>query len=57
MQNLSLKEDELYDRTKYLILFGPGKYDISFDRIRYFIGLKGGLTNVDSHCYAKIEID
>ena len=30
-----------YGGTKYLVLFGPEKYDAILDRIRYFIKLKG----------------
>ena len=30
-----------YVGTKYLVLFGPEKYDAILDRIRYFIKLKG----------------
>ena len=26
-----------YDGTKYLVLFGPEKYDVIFDKIRYLI--------------------
>ena len=46
-----------YDGTKYLILFSPKEYDAFFDRIRYLIGLKSGISCVDSHNYAKIKID
>ena len=38
-------------------IFGPERYDPIFDRIRYLTGLKSGITDVDSHNYAKIEID
>ena len=33
-----------YDGSKYLVLFGLEKYDLIYDRIRYFIGLKGSIT-------------
>ena len=46
-----------YDRTKYLILIGLGKYDAIYDRIRYLIVLKRGIKHVFSHNYAKIKID
>ena len=46
-----------YNGTKYLGLFGPGKYDAIFDRIRYLIGFKGGSIYVFSHNYAKTKID
>ena len=37
-----------YDGTKYLILFGPEKYDPNYDRIIYFLRLKSGITYVCS---------
>ena len=43
--------------TKYLALFGSEKNDIVFDRIRYLLGLKIGVTYVDYCNYAKIKID
>ena len=41
--------------TKYLVLFGSEKYTI-FDRIRYPVGLKIGVTYDDCFNYAKIKI-
>ena len=35
-----------YDWTKYLVLFGFQKYNAIYDRIRYLIGLKSGITYV-----------
>ena len=35
-----------YDRTNYLVLFGFQKYNAIYDRIRYLIGLKSGITYV-----------
>ena len=29
-----------YNGTRYLVLFGPEKYDAIFNRIRYLIGVK-----------------
>ena len=43
-----------YDETKYLVLLDPEKYDAIFDKIRYLIWLKGEITYVASHNYAKI---
>ena len=34
----------VYDETRYLVLFGSGKYDYVYDRIRYFISAKTGVT-------------
>ena len=46
-----------YEGTKCKVLFGTGKYDAIYDRIKYPIGLKSGITNVFSPNYAKIKID
>ena len=46
-----------YDGTKYFMLFCPEKYDAIFNRIRYLIVLKSGITYFDSHNYAKVIID
>ena len=35
---------KIYDRTKYLVLLGPEKYDTIYDRIRHLISLKSGIT-------------
>ena len=35
-----------YDRTKYLVLFSPEKYDVILDMIRYLRGLKIG-SNIE----------
>ena len=35
-----------YDCTEYLVLFGFQKYNAIYDRIRYLIGLKSGITYV-----------
>ena len=41
---------------EYLVLFGLEKYAI-YDRIRYLIELKSGITYVFSCNYAKTKID
>ena len=46
-----------YDVTRYLVLFGPGKYDAIYNRIRYLISLKSSITYVFCHNYAKIKVD
>ena len=38
-------------------LFGFGKHDIIYSKIRYFIGLKNSITYVFSYSYVKMEID
>ena len=45
----------VYDKAKYLQLFCLEKYDTIYDRIRYLISIKSGITF--SHNYAKIKID
>ena len=45
----------VYDGTKYLVLFAPEKYDAIYDRIRYFITLKSGITYIFSHNYVRIK--
>ena len=46
----------VYDGTRYLALFGSGKYDLIYNRIRYLIGIKSGITYVISHNYARIKV-
>ena len=38
----------IYDGTRYLVLLGPEKYDSIYNRIRYPINLKSGITDVSS---------
>ena len=45
----------VYDGNRYLILFGLEKYDATYTRIRYLIGVKSGITFAFSHYYAKIK--
>ena len=52
------KEDgfiRVYDGTRYLLLFGGE--NMIYNRIRYLIGVKSGITYIASHNYAKIEVD
>ena len=35
---------KVYDGTRYLILFGPEKYDVIYIRIRYLISQKSAIT-------------
>ena len=64
VQNLceldSIKTDgfiRIYDGSKYLVLLGPEIYDAIYNRIRYHISIKHGITDVFSHYYAKIKVD
>ena len=47
----------IYDGTRYLTVFGSEKYDTIYDRIRYLISLKSGITYVFTHFFAKIKVD
>ena len=47
----------VYDGTRYLVLFGAEKYDSIYNRIRYLIGIKNGITHVFFCYYAKIKVD
>ena len=46
-----------YDGTRYLTLFDSEKYDAIYNRIRYLISLKSGITFIFSHYFAKIKVD
>ena len=47
----------VYDETKYLVLLGLEKYDAIYNKIRYLIGLKRGITYVFFHNCAEIKVD
>ena len=48
----------IFDRTRYLALLGSGKYDTIYNRIRYLISLKSGITYIFSHyLFAKIKVE
>ena len=47
----------VYDGTRYLVLFGGEKYDFIYNKIRYLIGVKSGITYVISNNYARIKVD
>ena len=47
----------IYDGTRYLTLFGSEKYEAIYNRIRYFISQKSGVTYIFSHYFAKIKFD
>ena len=36
----------IYDGTRYLTMFGPEKYDVVYDRIRYLVSLKSRFRKV-----------
>ena len=47
----------VYNGTRYLVLYGPGKYDAIYNRIRYLKSQNSGITYVISHNYTRIKID
>ena len=47
----------VYDGTRYLVLFGPEKYDAIYSRIRYVISQKSVIIYVISLNYLRIKID
>ena len=44
-----------YDGTRYLVLFGPKKYDEIYDRFRHAVGLISGIIFFFSRDDAKIK--
>ena len=48
---------KIYDGIRYLILFGPEQYDAIYNRIRYLISEKSGITDSINHSFARIRID
>ena len=47
----------VYDRTRCLVLLGREKYNFTYNRIKYLIGIKSGITYVISQYYAKLKVD
>ena len=43
----------VYDGSRYLVLFGPEKYDLIYKRIRCLVGVNSGVTSVTTHNFAK----
>ena len=48
---------KLYDGTRYLTLFVSEEYEAIYNRIRYLISQKNGITYIFSHYFAKIKVD
>ena len=46
-----------YDGIKYLVLFNVELYDDIYDRMRYLIIFKSGISCVVSYNFGKIKID
>ena len=47
----------IYDETISLVLSIPKKYHAIYNRIRYLISLKNGITYISSNYDAKIKVD
>ena len=43
--------------NRYLVLYGPEKYNVIYNRIRCLISQKSSITYVFSYNYARIKID
>ena len=46
----------VYDGIRYLVLFGLKNYDAIYNKIRYLIGVKSGMTYTFFHNYARIKV-
>ena len=47
----------IYDGTRYLILFDAGEYEAIYNKIKYLISLKNGITYIFSHYFTKRKAD
>ena len=47
----------VYDGTRYLVIFGREKCNSIYNRIRYLVSVKGVITYIVSHDYAKTKLD
>ena len=48
---------KIYDGSRYLVLFCPEIYNVMYDRIKYLISEKSGITDSNNHNSARIRID
>ena len=48
---------KVYDGIRYLVIFDHWLYDEIYNRIRYLIGEKIGITNSINYFFARIGID
>ena len=48
---------KIYDRIRYLLLFGSKLHNAIYNRIRYLISEKSGITDSINHNFATIKID
>ena len=47
----------IYDGTRYLILFDAGEYEAIYNKIKYLISLKNGITYIFSHYFTERKAD
>ena len=47
----------IYNGARNFVLFGPERYVAIYNRIRYVISQKIGITYVFSHNYARLKVD
>ena len=47
----------IYDGTRYLTLFGSEKYEAIYNRIKYLISLKSGITYIFCQYFGKTKVD
>ena len=48
---------KIYDGMRYLLLYYYERYNVNYDRIRYLISEKSGITDSISHNCDRIRID
>ena len=48
---------KIYDGIRYLVLFDPKSYDAIYNRIKYLISKKSGITDIINHDFTRIRID
>ena len=54
---LNIRFNKIDGLIRSSLLFGPEKNDAIYNRIRYLISLKSGITYIFSYYYAKIKVD
>ena len=48
---------KICDEVRYLVLYDYERYDANYDRIRYLISEKSGITDSINYNFARIRID
>ena len=48
---------KIYDGTRYMVLFGPERYDEIYNWIKYIIREKRGVAYTISHNFTKTKVD